>query len=111
MRAVFPDPDRLRRWATAVALAALAVAAQWAARPWVGTKLPFLFFLPAIVAAASRAGRAAGLFVTGVGFISAWLWLLPRGPSVGGRFRRQPLAADLLDPGRAAGHAWARASA
>ena len=79
MRAVFLDPDRLRRWATAVALAALAVAAQWAARPWVGTKIPFLFFLPAIVAAASRAGRAAGLFVTGVGFVSAWLWLLPAG--------------------------------
>jgi len=77
MRAVFPDPDRLKRWATAVALAALAVAVQWAVRPWVGTKIPFLFFLPAIVVAAARAGRAAGLFVTAAGFLSAWLWLLP----------------------------------
>jgi signal transduction histidine kinase/CheY-like chemotaxis protein len=79
MRADFLDPDRLKRWATAVALAGGAVAIQWAVRPWVGTKIPFLFFLPAIVAAASRAGRNAGFFVTGVGFVSAWLWLLPAG--------------------------------
>ena len=77
MRSAFSDPDRLERWATAVALAACAVAIQWAVRPWVGTKIPFLFFLPAIVVAASRAGREAGFFVTAVGFASAWLWLLP----------------------------------
>ena len=79
MRPLPSDPDRLRRWATAVALAAFAVAVQWAVRPWVGTKIPFLFFLPAIVMAASRAGRAAGVFVTGVGFVSAVIWLLPPG--------------------------------
>ena len=66
MRSAFSDPDRLERWATAVALAACAVAIQWAVRPWVGTKIPFLFFLPAIVVAASRAGREAGFFVTAV---------------------------------------------
>ena len=79
MRAFLSDPDRLRRWAAAVALAALAVAVQWCVRPWVGTKIPFLFFLPAIVAASARAGRGAGLFVTAAGFVSAWLWLLPAG--------------------------------
>ena len=77
MRALFSDPDRVKRWAIAAAMAALAVALQWSARPWVGTKIPFLFFLPAIVVAAARAGRAAGLFVTAVGFASALLWLLP----------------------------------
>ena len=79
MRSDLFDSDRPKRWATAVALAGSAVAIQWAVRPWVGTKIPFLFFLPAIVVAASRAGRDAGLFVTGVGFVSAWLWLLPAG--------------------------------
>jgi signal transduction histidine kinase/ActR/RegA family two-component response regulator len=79
MRAAFSDSDRLVRWATALALAMLAVALQWSVRPWVGTKIPFLFFLPAIVAAAARCGRGAGFFVTGVGFGSALLWLLPPG--------------------------------
>ena len=79
MRAAFLDPDRLVRWATAVALAMLAVALQWSVRPWVGTKIPFLFFLPAIVATAARCGRGAGFFVTGVGFCSALLWLVPEG--------------------------------
>jgi signal transduction histidine kinase/CheY-like chemotaxis protein len=79
MRSLPPDPDRLMRWATALALAMLALALQWSVRPWVGTKIPFLFFLPAIVAAAARSGRAAGVFVTAVGFVSAVLWLVPPG--------------------------------
>jgi len=79
MRTSLADPDRLTRWATTVALAALAVALQWSVRPWVGTKIPFLFFLPAIVATAARCGRGAGIFVTAVGFASAVLWLLPAG--------------------------------
>ena len=79
MRPTFPDPDRLRRWATTAALAALAVVLQWAMRPWVGSKIPFLFFLPAIVATAARCGRGAGLFVTALGFCSAVLWLAPLG--------------------------------
>ena len=79
MRSTFPDPDHLKRWAIAVALAALAVALQWSVRPWVGAKIPFLFFLPAIVATAARCGRGAGLFVTAVGFASAVLWLVPPG--------------------------------
>ena len=79
MRDLHIDSDIRRRWAIAVALAAFAVALQWSVRPWVGTKIPFLFFLPIIVVAASRSGRAAGLFVTAVGFVSAVFWLLPPG--------------------------------
>jgi signal transduction histidine kinase/CheY-like chemotaxis protein len=63
----------------AVALAALAVALQWSVRPWVGSKIPFLFFLPAIVAIAARCGREAGLLVTAVGFANAVIWLAPPG--------------------------------
>jgi signal transduction histidine kinase/ActR/RegA family two-component response regulator len=75
MRAIFTDVGRLQRWAIALALAALAVALQWSVRPWVGTKIPFLFFLPAIVATAARCGRGGGLLVTVVGLVNATLWL------------------------------------
>ena len=77
MRARFTDPDTLQRWAIAAALALLALSVQWSVRPWVGTEIPFLFFLPAIVATAARCGRRAGLFVTAVGFVSALAWLAP----------------------------------
>jgi signal transduction histidine kinase/CheY-like chemotaxis protein len=73
------DPERIRRWTIAVLLAGLALAMQWSVRPWVGNKIPFLFFLPAIVAIAARCGRPAGFFATGVGFASALVWLAPPG--------------------------------
>jgi len=71
------DPERLRRWLIALLLAAMALGLQWSVRPWVGNKIPFLFFLPAIVATAARSGRPAGLLVTAIGFVSAWAWLRP----------------------------------
>ena len=73
------DPESVKRWTIAVVLAGLALAMQWSVRPWVGTKIPFLFFLPAIVATAARCGRPSGFFVTGVGFLSALAWLVPEG--------------------------------
>jgi signal transduction histidine kinase/ActR/RegA family two-component response regulator len=79
MRLLRIDPDHLTRWAIAVALTALAVALQWAVRPWVGSKIPFLFFLPAIVGTAARCGRGAGLFVTIAGLVNAVVWLAPAG--------------------------------
>ena len=77
MRTRFTDPNTLQRWSIAAALALLALALQWSVRPWVGDRIPFLFFLPAIVATAARCGRRAGLFVTAVGFGSAMVWLAP----------------------------------
>jgi len=73
------DPERIKRWTIAVLLAGLALAMQWSVRPWVGNKIPFLFFLPAIVAIAARCGRPAGFFATAVGFASAVVWLAPPG--------------------------------
>jgi signal transduction histidine kinase/ActR/RegA family two-component response regulator len=73
------DPERVKRWTIAVLLAGLALAMQWSVRPWVGNKIPFLFFLPAIVAIAARCGRPAGFFTTAVGFASALVWLAPPG--------------------------------
>ena len=77
MRPPFIDPDRLRSWSIAVTLALLALALQWSVRPWVGVKIPFLFFLPAIVASAVLAGRGAGIGVTAIGLVSAIRWLTP----------------------------------
>ena len=76
---LFSDTERLTRWTIAGLLALGALGLQWSMRPWVGNKIPFLFFLPAIVAAAARCGRPAGFFVTGVGFLSALVWLAPPG--------------------------------
>jgi PAS domain-containing protein len=79
MRPLPPDPDRLTRWMIAAALAALAVALQWSVRPWVGTRIPFLFFLPAIVVAAARCGSGGALLVAATGLASACFWLRPAG--------------------------------
>ncbi|HEX7689570.1 MAG TPA: DUF4118 domain-containing protein, partial [Burkholderiaceae bacterium] len=67
--------QRLLRWAAALAFALAAAALQWAVRPWFGVRAPFLFFLPAIVAAAAFAGRGGGLLVVAIGLVSAERWL------------------------------------
>jgi len=77
MRTPIVDSERVTQWTTAVVLAALATALQWSVRPWVGNRIPFLFFMAAVVAAAARSGRAAGLFVAAAGFVSAVVWLRP----------------------------------
>ena len=102
MRARFTDPDTLQRWAIAAALALLALSMQWSVRPWVGTKIPFLFFLPAIVATAARCGRRAGLFVTGRGLCQRAGVAHAAERLVGHGHHRRALAADLRHPGRAA---------
>ncbi|MET0382583.1 MAG: ATP-binding protein [Burkholderiaceae bacterium] len=65
----------MKSWAFALTLAAAAAALQWSVRPWVGEKIPFLFFMPAVVMAAALAGRGAGMFVTAAGLLSALRWL------------------------------------
>ncbi len=77
MRSLPPVPDRLKRWAIALALAALAAALQWAVRPWVGGKIPFLFFQPAILLASVHGGRSAGLLVALAGCASRVYTLMP----------------------------------
>jgi len=52
---------------------------QWALRPWVGTRVPFIAFLPAIVLAGAIAGRGPGWLPLIAGFFSAALWLPPHG--------------------------------
>jgi PAS domain S-box-containing protein len=66
-----------QRWATAIAIAVVAWALQWAVQAWTGTAVPFLFFLPGVVVAAVLAGRPAGLFVAAAGLVAALRWLPP----------------------------------
>jgi len=78
MPAVLPaDRDRLRRWAIAIGIAMLACALQWSVCTWTGARIPFLFFLPATLVAAHRAGRAAGVFVAAAGLVNSLWWLAP----------------------------------
>ncbi len=73
MRKLLSDPDRARQWATAVALAALAAALQWAGQAWVGNRIPYLFFMAAIVFAAAR-GRSNRRPAGGRGRSSSTPW-------------------------------------
>ena len=54
------QPNSRRAYALALLLLLLAVGAQWAMRPSVGTQVPFLFLLPAIGVAAIWAGLPGG---------------------------------------------------
>src|SRR5579862_1297688 len=84
MPALPADRDRAKRWLIALAIALIACALQWSVRSWAGTRVPFLFFLPAILVTATLAGRAAAVAVAGAGFVNALYWLPPEGlPSVG----------------------------
>jgi len=76
------DRDRLTRWAIAIGSAVLACALQWSVRSWTDARVPFLFFLPAILIAAALAGRTAGLFVAAAGLANGVYWLAPRGSLV-----------------------------
>jgi signal transduction histidine kinase/ActR/RegA family two-component response regulator len=52
---------------------------QWAIYPWVSARIPFLFFLPALVLTAATLGRAAGLFILLAGLLNGTLMLPPTG--------------------------------
>jgi signal transduction histidine kinase/CheY-like chemotaxis protein len=74
----FPaDRDRRQRWAIVLGIAVLACALQWAVRTW--ADIPFLFFLPATLFAATLAGRGAGVFVAAAGVVEGISWPTPSG--------------------------------
>jgi PAS domain S-box-containing protein len=66
-------------YAWALAIAAGAIAMQWALRPWVGQRVPFLFVLPALMYSAVALGRAPAVIVMAAGAIYATLMVPPVG--------------------------------
>jgi PAS domain S-box-containing protein len=64
-------------WGVGVAL--LATMMQASLRPWVGDRVPFLFFLPALVFVASTQGSVAALIVMLAGAASQIYWGEPSG--------------------------------
>ncbi|UXI69312.1 ATP-binding protein [Tahibacter amnicola] len=77
--ALLPGGSRSRqvRLLVAVVLAAAAAGLQWCIQPWAGPRIPFLFFIPAIVIAAVTIGRAHALFVLATGVVNAAYLLEP----------------------------------
>lgn len=67
------------RAALTAGVAILAALLQWAIYPWVGPRIPFLFFLPAIVLTTFMLGRAAALAVLAAGLANAMIVLPPTG--------------------------------
>jgi PAS domain S-box-containing protein len=64
---------RFKKLALATGLALLAAALQWLIQPWSGGRVPFLFFLPAIILAAAYGGVRPALIVVVVGGINGAL--------------------------------------
>jgi signal transduction histidine kinase/ActR/RegA family two-component response regulator len=61
------------------AVAAAAAALQWAIHPWVGSHIPFIFFLPALVLSAATLGRGPAIVVLVAGALNAALLSPPVG--------------------------------
>ncbi len=70
-------PHAWRPLLIALAIGGAAFALQWSLRPWLGHRVPFVCFLPALVLASVLGGRIAGLLVLALGTLSAALWLPP----------------------------------
>jgi len=68
------QPNSRHAYALALLLLTLAVGAQWAMRPVVGMQVPFLFFLPAVGAAAMWGGWRPALLVLAGGFLNTFFW-------------------------------------
>jgi len=73
------QPNSKRAFALAVLLLAAALLLQWALRPLVGSRVPFLFFFPAIGIAAMWGGWRPAAIVLAGGLVSALFWLEPEG--------------------------------
>jgi signal transduction histidine kinase/ActR/RegA family two-component response regulator len=85
------DPAPARRYALCLAASLAAVAARFAASPWLGHTAPFALFLPAVVLSAGYGGLWPGLLstvlltVSGVAFFEQPFW--SGGGSTGGAVR------------------------
>jgi len=66
-----PERPAALRYAGAFLLVLLAVLVRWPLQPLLGTATPFLFFFPAIMAAAWLGGLGPGLFATGLSALAA----------------------------------------
>jgi PAS domain S-box-containing protein len=64
-----------RGYATAAVLTVLALALQWSLRPWLGPRVPFITFFPAVILAAVLAGRAPAWLPLMSGLVSGAAWL------------------------------------
>jgi PAS domain S-box-containing protein len=73
------QPNSKRAYALALALFLAALALQWMLRPVVGSRVPFIFFFPAIGIAAMWGGWKPAVLVLAGGFINALFWLEPAG--------------------------------
>jgi signal transduction histidine kinase len=71
--------SRTSSYALAAGFAVLAALLQWAIRPWVGSHVPFLFFLPALIFCAVTLGRAPATLVMIAGALNASLLSPPVG--------------------------------
>jgi PAS domain S-box-containing protein len=74
-----PSRERWAPYAWALAIAMAAIVMQWALRPWVGERVPFLFVLPALTFVALAFGRGPSLVVMGAGAVNATLMAPPTG--------------------------------
>jgi hypothetical protein len=86
---------RLARYGAAAGLAAAAVVARFAVYRLTNIELPFLTFLPAILAAALWFGLGPGLACTLLSTVAAGWCLLPRGFRHRPRCRQSARAAAL----------------
>jgi PAS domain S-box-containing protein len=78
---ILPYPPRLA-YAVAAAVAALAGALQWLIHPWVGSQVPFLFFLVGLVFAVISLGRGPAVLVLLAGVLNGTLLAPPIGSLV-----------------------------
>jgi signal transduction histidine kinase/ActR/RegA family two-component response regulator len=69
----------IARYALGTALGVAAALLQWAIHPWVGSHVPFLFFLPALLLSAASLGRGPAILVLVLGAVNAALLSPPVG--------------------------------
>ncbi|HYD93840.1 MAG TPA: ATP-binding protein [Noviherbaspirillum sp.] len=79
MAASLAERSAFIRYAVTAAVIAVAVALHWAIQPLVGSRIPFLFFLPALLLTAMLVGRGPAVIVLVAGVVNAMFLLPPVG--------------------------------